>query len=108
MKYKSRIIIVITLLCAASFSKAQEAKHKAIPLLFFNNKFSNILFPAASFSLLNTTSAGYKLPQNVFDNQVHYTAFFCKMEVKNRERYNIWLKLHAGDYDNYSKGNDEK
>jgi hypothetical protein len=43
-----------------------------------------------------------------FDNEVHYTAFFCKMELNMHERCNIWIKVHAGDYDVYSKEGTER
>jgi hypothetical protein len=33
---------------------------------------------------------------------IHYTAFFCRMELKAVKSCNVWLKVHAGDYDNYA------
>jgi hypothetical protein len=40
-----------------------------------------------------------------FDKAVHYSAFFCKMELKAVDHCNVWIKLHAGDYDAYTKNN---
>ena len=106
MKKTTTILLAFQL--AASISMAQETKHKTAPLLFLSNNLSAVLFPSSTFSLANTAPSRYNLPLTVIDKQVHYTAFFCKLEVKNLERYNIWLKLHAGDYDNYSKPYNDK
>lgn len=32
---------------------------------------------------------------------VCYTAFFCKMEARICDQLNFWIKLRAGDFDNY-------
>ncbi len=40
-----------------------------------------------------------------FDNNIQYDAFFCKMEVNNAERFNIRIKIHAGNYDDYTRVN---
>lgn len=40
----------------------------------------------------------------VFKSPVHYEAFFCKMEVKSANKLGIMIKVHAGDYDNYTSG----
>jgi hypothetical protein len=36
-------------------------------------------------------------------NTYHYTAFFCKMELKTIDYFGIYIKVHAGDYDAYTK-----
>lgn len=36
---------------------------------------------------------------------IKYESFFCNMEIKNLQRFNLWIKFHAGDYDNYTKPN---
>jgi hypothetical protein len=41
----------------------------------------------------------------VLKSPVHYTAFFCKMEVKTANALGIMIKVHAGDYDVYTGGN---
>lgn len=38
----------------------------------------------------------------VFKSPIHYTAFFCKMEVKTSNALGIMIKVHAGDYDGYT------
>ncbi len=105
---KKTTTILLALQLVASISMAQETKHKTAPLLFSSNNLSGVLFPPSTFLLANPASSTYNLPLTIIDKQVHYTAFFCKLEVKNLERYNIWLKLHAGDYDNYSKPYNDK
>lgn len=42
-------------------------------------------------------------PSFPIDNTLHYNAFFCTMELMNRERFHIWIKLHAGRYDEYTR-----
>jgi len=37
------------------------------------------------------------------DPVVHYPAFFCRMELRSVSQLGIWIKLHAGDYDAYSR-----
>jgi hypothetical protein len=36
-------------------------------------------------------------------NTYRYTAFFCKMELKAVHYFGIYIKVHAGDYDTYTK-----
>jgi hypothetical protein len=43
----------------------------------------------------------------VLKSPVHYTAFFCKMEVKTQQTLGIMVKVHAGDYDTYTTGTDQ-
>ena len=38
-----------------------------------------------------------------FDPEVHYPAFFCRMELKAVKHFGVWIKVHAGDYDRYSR-----
>lgn len=35
--------------------------------------------------------------------QSHYTAIFCKLEFLSMEATHVWFKIHAGDYDSYSR-----
>ncbi len=35
---------------------------------------------------------------------IHYEAFFCRMELKITEHLPFWIRIHAGDYDSYTKG----
>lgn len=44
----------------------------------------------------------------VIESSVHYTAFFCKMETRLRERFNVWVKIRAGGDDEYRKMTQEK
>ena len=95
--------ILIVALFVTSCSMAQETKGIATPLLFGNNNVSGFLFPASAFSLANTGFNKHTSFQNMVNKKVGYTAFFCKLEVKNLNRYNVWIKFHAGNYDEYSK-----
>jgi hypothetical protein len=64
----------------------QEQKTVPSPTLFFQND----LHP---FALLP-----HEYSPSI-DPAVHHTAFFCKMEDKLHEHFNIWIKLRAGDDD---------
>lgn len=56
-----------------------------------------------NFSLMATSEGLGAQPFSViYKSPVHYTAFFCKMEVNSMNSLGIMIKLHAGDYDNYS------
>lgn len=59
--------------------------------------------------LSNLGHSGFK-PSEPFpiDSKVHYDAFFCRMELRNRERFHIWIKVHAGQYDSYIHAGEEK
>lgn len=39
----------------------------------------------------------------IFERSVHYTAFFCKMENKLHNKFNVWIKLRAGSDDEYQR-----
>ncbi|MEP7169898.1 MAG: hypothetical protein ABI855_11060, partial [Bacteroidota bacterium] len=39
---------------------------------------------------------------------VHYTAFFCKIENRMHERFNVWIKFRAGDDESYRKITEER
>lgn len=39
-----------------------------------------------------------------FGSYVHYDAFFCRMERHTLARTGVWVKIHAGDYDRYTRG----
>lgn len=54
-----------------------------------------------TFSLI--TSGTHSLAP--IDPAVHYPAFFCRMELKTMNHLGIWIKVHAGDYDTYSRPN---
>jgi hypothetical protein len=57
------------------------------------------------FSLLEAPEINTPLyaPKSLGCN-VHYEAFFCRMELKITERLPFWIRVHAGDYDSYSQG----
>lgn len=42
-------------------------------------------------------------PASCYVPQEHYTAFFCKLEFLSMQGTRVWFKIHAGDYDSYSR-----
>ena|SRR5688572_21406416 len=44
------------------------------------------------------------IPLPIFTSPVKHTALFCKMELKVVRKLGFWIKVHAGDYDAYVKG----
>ncbi|MCW3071478.1 MAG: hypothetical protein JWO44_1368 [Bacteroidetes bacterium] len=52
------------------------------------------------FSL--SSEAQKRFPMCV-ESKVDYPAFFCRMELKSVDRFHIWVKFHAGDYDRYMR-----
>ncbi len=108
MKIQKCFLFLSILFIAASTLSAQEIK-KAIPFhRVEGNRTSISSLSLFSFALLNVTSPDHLQISTSFFSGVHYNSFFCKMEVRNLERYHIGIKFHAGDYDSYSKGYDRK
>jgi hypothetical protein len=52
--------------------------------------------------LSNLNDFGFHPSQSAPIEKTVCYAFFCKMELKNRERFHIWIKIHAGQYDYYT------
>src|SRR5437016_4192209 len=105
MKNINYIFFLPLFLLISDISLGQEKKD-ILPRLFFKNaKISNYSFiPPNSTSFIENQGSLFRLQIiKPLDNSVHYTAFFCNMEVKTFERCNVWVKFHAGDYDTYSK-----
>ena len=64
---------------------------------------SKLWHEQGNVSLMATSNGLSAQPFSViYKSPVHYTAFFCKMEVKSMNSLGIMIKVHAGDYDNYS------
>jgi hypothetical protein len=101
MKQVYCILISFGLLFNASFSSAQQNKFTDFTLLYKNQKTLPDSFLRTSFLSQKPLVSFNHQVVKPFDSSVHYTAFFCKMEVRNLERYHVWIKFHAGDYDRY-------
>ncbi len=91
---------VLILLCILPTLLIAQRKGLKFPVLQFQKK-QNYFSSSPGFVKNNSTSLKEVLKP--FDNAVHYSAFFCNMELVMHERCNIWIKVHAGDYDTYSK-----
>lgn len=102
MQMKILHLFLLLLFCAA----AGRAPAQTDPLRLQPLKFSTVsggiyFFPQAAFH--------FSLRQNnahvpgTFDPVVHYPAFFCRMELKSVTHLGVRIKVHAGDYDNYSR-----
>jgi hypothetical protein len=95
---KAVILIFFYSVCCLTAMHAQHASDTLYQKLQKN------LHPffIGQLQLGNLNQPEFKVSRlSTIDNRVHYDAFFCKMELKNRERFHIWIKVHAGQYDNY-------
>jgi hypothetical protein len=102
MKMK-KIFLFFIVVFTGSFLFAQTPVLKFQPLNFS---------PAKQFHFMNSAAANPNLvlsspnPDHLpasFDPAIHFPAFFCRMELKAVEHFGIWIKVHAGDYDRYSR-----
>jgi hypothetical protein len=74
--------------------------------IFYNPFFQNLLLPPNSNSYFVFPSA--LSPQySEISVRMNYNAptlpFFCALECKNQQRFNIWIKFRAGTDDDYEK-----
>jgi len=101
---KERYALLCALFVLATFtSSAQQIK---TPFKHFDASTNFKAFYSTPTLSLTTTNALTAAPFiNPFETGVHYNAFFCKLEVENLKRFNIWIKFHAADYDKYSSPN---
>jgi hypothetical protein len=85
-----------------------------IPILNVFNSFSQIghlhLQPSSStknkIEISHYSSLLFKQETPIvkpYMNQFRYTAFFCKMELKSVDYFGIWIKVHAGNYEEYTR-----
>ncbi len=102
---KSILLFSVALIsCSILFSQQNfipsslSYKNKALPLSFSN----------PPFTLSNNSPSVIPSISRPFEKGIHYSAFFCKMEVRNCERYNIGIKFHAGEYDKYTRENEAR
>jgi hypothetical protein len=93
------VLFLLLLLPLFSYSQRAVIKHSA---LYFPRSYTDY-----SYTSNNFISKGICFSQQQvikpFDHNVEYPAFFCKMELNMREHCNVWIKLHAGDYDIYNR-----
>ena len=105
---KNSVVFSIIMVLALN-AGAQDNTSKVPPLQFPKNKKETNFISSpktnTSFSLKKTKLDPQHQAVQPFDNGVHNTAFFCKMELNVYERCHVWVKVHAGDYDVYSKEN---
>jgi len=77
--------------------------------LSFENKPVSLFIPSLHYNLF--APLPFEIKQNndvpTLSNSVHYTAFFCKMENRFHQRFNVWLKIRAGGDDGYRKMTEE-
>ena len=104
---KAIIAIGVTiLLCSALFAQTNTCKFE-VSSFQLNQQAKNFFIPALIFQPICYRFSAYQTEITyplVFKSPVHYTAFFCKMEVKTANTLGIMIKLHAGDYDGYIGG----
>ncbi len=92
----SVLISMLTLFISVSFAQSNLSKYAFDKPTMMRSVFTSSLY---SFNHTMPHIIGKPLP--VLAN-FHYTAFFCKMELKALNHLGIWVKVHAGDYDIYS------
>lgn len=86
---------------SASFAQRNLSKFTFAKPMTINPFFAPSLYSFNKFSHYNNIVQGVQY--QAIPNNFHYTAFFCKMELKAMNHFGIWIKVHVGDYDNYSK-----
>ena len=95
-----RKIVLGSIFFAGSAAFAQSGLLQPKPLKFPAPAYNvQAVVPAGPFSF---SKSGAHSPA-AFDPAVHYPAFFCRMELKSVSRLGIRIKVHAGDYDAYSR-----
>jgi hypothetical protein len=101
------VFVFLTIMILALNARAQDHTSKIPPLQFAKNKkvnnFTSSQKTNNTFLLKNAKLDNQNRAVQPFDNGVHYTTFFCKMELTMYEHCNMWIKVHAGDYDVYTK-----
>ena len=77
--------------------------------LSFKNKPVSLFIPSQHYNLFAPLPFEIKQSNHTpaLANSVHYTAFFCKMENRFHQRFNVWLKIRAGGDDGYRKMTEE-
>lgn len=93
----SVIIIMEMFFVSASFAQSNLSKYTFYKPVIIGPIPTSLLHSFYHISISNTNPLA-KL------TNFHYTAFFCKMELKALDRFGIWVKVHAGDYDGYTNG----
>lgn len=104
-----RIFLFIgILMCISSVSFAQTSILNLKTAIFqLKRTESSFFIPTSN---IHSTSFKFTTPLQqenrplVFKSPTHYTAFFCKMELKTLNALGIMIKVHAGDYDGYIGG----
>ncbi len=91
------IIIIAMFLASGLFAQSNLSKYT-----FFKPFIIASTHTAQLFNFYPTLVGNYN-PRPILTN-FHYSAFFCKMELKALDRFGIWVKVHAGDYDGYTNG----
>jgi len=82
MKTITGILFLAIFILITSHSLAQQRNTQTVlPFLKTKTEYS-----FQSFSLANNTTTPVLKP---YDSKVPYTTFFCKLELKNRERFNV-------------------
>jgi len=85
------------LFASASFAQSNLRKYTFCKPIIISPIQTSSLYSFYHISISNTNPVA-KL------TNFNYTAFFCKMELKALDRFGIWVKVHAGDYDGYTNG----
>ncbi len=96
---KLRIYVIIFMamfFTSASFAQSNLSKYTFYKPVIISPIYTSSLYSFYHQSITNSNP----LPKLT---NFHYSAFFCKMELKALDHLGIWVKLHAGDYDNYTK-----
>ena len=109
---KSLVSSAVCIMLFTSYCMAQVAPLGLNPVTFTPGKSQKrglmYSFPANGFAASNHAPDLYIKPETPavlkpYRNTFRYTAFFCKMELKAVDYFGIWIKVHAGDYDAYTK-----
>jgi hypothetical protein len=86
-----------------------DSRFQKTVALSFENKPVSLFTPSLHYKLFAPLPFEMKECNGTpaFANSVHYTAFFCKMENRFHQRFNVWLKIRMGGDDGYRKMTEE-
>ncbi len=105
MKWRLILPGLIVIMCSMASINAQTVliSYKPRQIHFEQLSTPKLWHEQGNYSLMGASEGLGTQPFSViYKSPVHYTAFFCKMEVKTMNSLGIMIKVHAGDYDNYS------
>ena len=93
--FKTLFLLVTSLFFSPASAQSNKVGYAQIISLQKTSSFYNLNFRTEKPKQINGLSG--------INKGIHYTALFCRMENKMHKQLNIWVKLRAGNDDDYRK-----